>query len=141
MSYQTIIPNIKSTIESVTAVRVVYEYPLDGAPKQYPSVIFYPDSFENAYETTSENKKSYRFKMWIVVDLAGTNEQTAFNSILPNVVDDVIAAFDANWDGGTIDGHRVWYTMENGAWGLSTEQKSKRAYAEMNLTVQMLTTN
>lgn len=141
MSYQTIIPAIKSTVENVEAVRDVYSYPLDGNPKEYPSVIFFPDSFDNTYETNEENFKTYRFRMWIVVDLAGTDEETAFTSILPNVVDDVITELDTNWNGGTIDGHRVWYTLENGFWGLTVEQKSKRAFAEMNLTVRMLTSN
>lgn len=141
MSYTTLIPNIKASIENVAAVRDVYAYPLDGSPKQYPSVIFFPDSFENQYATTEDNFKVYRFKMWIVVDLAGTDEETAFTSILPNVVDKVIQEFDTNWNGGTINGHRVWYTMENGFWGFEQEQKGKRAFAEMDLTVRMQTTN
>lgn len=141
MIYQTLIPAIQSTLEAITAVRDVYAYPLDGNPKSYPSVIFYPDSFTNQYETNQQNFKVYRFKVWIVVDMAGTDEQTTFTSILPNVVDDVIQAFDTNWNGGTIGGHRVWYTLENGSWGLSNEQKSKRAFAELDLTIRMMSAN
>lgn len=141
MSYQSIIPAIQSTLESVTAIRDVYAYPLDGNPKEYPSAIFFPDSFDNQYETNTENKKNYTFKVFLVVDLSGTDEQTVFTSILPNVVDDVLAAFDAAWNGGVINGHRVWYTLTNGLWSLSEEQKGKRAYAEMDLRVELLTNN
>jgi hypothetical protein len=141
MSYSTLIPNIKSAIEGVAAVRDVYAYPLAGNPKQYPSVVFIPDSFENSFETVADNMKVYRFRMWVMVDLAGTDEETAFTSILPNVIDKIIAAFDAQWNGGTLDGHRISYILDSGFWGLSEEQKSKRAFAEMTLTIRMMTTN
>lgn len=138
--YTTLIPNIKTIVEGVDAVKAVYAYPLPGNPKTYPAVIFFPDSFENAFESVAENKKTYRFKMWVVVDLSGTNEDAAFTSILPNVVDKIVAAFDEHWNGGTFEGHRIWHILDTGFWGLAEEQKSKRAFAEMTLTVR-LTTN
>lgn len=141
MSYQLLIPKIETLLRSVDAVRKVYPYPLDGSPKEYPAVIYFPDNFDNAYQSTQDNEKVYRFRMWLVVDLAGTNEETAFTSILPNVVDDVMDAFDTGWDGGTIDGHRVRFLITSGEWGLSNENKQKRAYIELLLTAVLLTTN
>lgn len=139
--YATLIPSIKAIVEAVPAVKEVYAYPLPGNPKQYPAVIFFPDTFENSFETVAENRKLYRFKMWIVVALASTDEQAAFTSILPNVVDKLMAKFDEAWNGGTIDGHRVWHVLDSGFWGLAEEQSGKRAFAELTLTVQLLTTN
>lgn len=139
MSYTTLIPDIKAALESVTAIRDVYAYPLPGNPKEYPSVVFLPDSFENSFESVAENAKVYRFRMWVMVDLSNTTEETAFTSILPNVIDKMIAAFDAQWNGGTQNGHRISYLLDSGFWGLSEEQKSKRAFAELTLTVRMLT--
>lgn len=137
--YTTIIPAIKTILEGVTAVQDVYPYPLAGNPKAYPSVVFVPDDLSNAYDTNQTNRKDLRFRMWVVVNLSGTDEETAFTSILPNVVDDIIAAFDENWNGGTLNGHRVWHTLESGFWGLSEEQKSLQAFAELVLTVRLST--
>lgn len=139
--YTTLIPDIKAALEGVKAIREVYAYPLPGNPKQYPSVVFFPDSFENGFESVTENRKSYRFKLWVMVDLSNTDEETAFTSILPNVIDKMIAAFDAQWNGGTQNGHRISYLLDSGFWGLAQEQKSKRAFAEMTLTIRTLTTN
>lgn len=138
MIYQTLIPAIKTLIEGVAAVRNVYEYPLAGNAKEYPSVVFFPDTFENDFHSNQDNEKFYRFRMWVVVNLAGTDEQTAFKTILPNVVDDIIAAFDTGWDGGTLSGHRISYLLSSGQWGLVNEDKSKEAFAEMILTVRLL---
>ena len=139
--YATLIPSIKAIVEAVPAVKEVYAYPLAGNPKQYPAVIFFPDSFENSFETVAENLKLYRFKMWVVVDLAGTDEEAAFTSILPNVVDKIATKFDAEWNGGTTGGHRVSQVLDTGFWGLAEEQSGKRAFAELTLTVKLLTNN
>lgn len=141
MSYQTLIPNIKALIENVAAVRNVYEYPLDGFPAEHPSVIFFPSSFDNAYETTADNKKRYSFDIYIEVSVAGTTIENVFTSVLPNVVDDVIAQFDENWNGGTLDGHRIWYTISSGEWGRVVNDKADLAFAQLNLTVELMTTN
>lgn len=139
MPYTTLIPAIKTILEDVTAVKSVYAYPLEGSPKVFPSVVFYPDNFENEFNTTQDNMKTYRFKLWVVVNLAGTNEEDVFTDILPNVVDKITDAFDAAWNGGTIDGHRIWQVISSGQWGFSSEEKAKEAYAELTLTVRMAT--
>jgi len=140
MSYQTLIPNIKALIENVTAVRDVYAYP-EGALTEYPSVIFYPTSFDNEYETTAENKKRYSFVIYVIVSAAGTTIDNVFTSVLPNVVDDIISELDTNWNGGTIGGHRVWYTLGSGDWGRVTDDEGDQAFAELRLTVELMTSN
>ena len=79
------------------------------------------------------------FKLWVVVDLAGTTEETVFSSILPKAVDAVQEKIAATWNGGLHEGHRVWSVITSGQWGFSEENKSKRAYAEMTLSFKMLT--
>lgn len=137
--YSTLIPQIQDIIENVSAIKAVYPYPLPGNPKAYPAVVFVPDSMENGFDTVADNRKTLRFKLWIMVDLAGTTEEQAFAVILPNVIDKLIAAFDTAWNGGTIDGHRIWHILDSGFWGLAEEQKSKRAFAELTLTVRLST--
>lgn len=134
--YKTIISQIKAILQNITAIKAVYAYPLDGAPKKYPAVIFYPDTVENVYSTNTENKKTYKFKLFIVVDIAGTDNETAFTSILPSAVDKVIAEFDENWS-RQIDNHRAWLVIDSGIWGFSEENKSKTAYAELSIKYEV----
>ena len=133
--YKTIIGQIKTILEGITAIKSVYAYPLDGTPKTFPSVIFYPDTIENMYNTNQENKKTLKFKMWIVVNLAGTNEEQVFTSILPNAVDEVVEEFDNKWS-SMLGGRRSWMVIDSGIWGFSEENNSKTAYAELSLTYE-----
>lgn len=138
--YESLISDIKAVIQGISAIKEVYAYPLAGNPTKYPAVIFFPDSFENSFDTVKSNFKSYRFKMWVIVDLAGTTEEAVFTSILPKTVDKVIETFDQTWNGGqNDDGSRVWQIIDSGLWGLSEEQSGKRAFAELTLTVKFST--
>lgn len=138
--YSEIIPKITEVLESVGAIKEVYAYPLPGAPKKYPAVIFYPDTTENAFETSQENMKVYRFKLWVVVGLGNKSEGDAYATVLPKAVDAVIQAFDTAWDGGTsVAGHRIWQVLDNAQWGIAVNQDAKEVFAEMNLTVRVLT--
>lgn len=138
--YESLIGDIKTIVQNISAIKEVYAYPLPGNPTKYPAVIFFPDSLTNEFNTTRDNFKMYRFKMWVVVDLAGTDEETVFTSILPKTVDKVIEAFDSAWNGGqNEDGSRVWQIIDSGLWGMSEEQSGKRAWAELTLTVKFST--
>lgn len=138
--FESLISDIKAIVQGITAVKEVYAYPLAGNPTKYPAVIFFPDSFTNDFDTVKTNFKLYRFKMWVVVDLAGTTEEAVFTSILPKTVDKVVQAFDTAWNGGTTEaGHRIWQVIDSGIWGMSEEQSGKRAFAELTLTVKFST--
>ena len=134
--YTTIISYIKNILENVSAIKAVYPYPLDGAPKAYPAVIFIPDTVENVYNTNADNKKTFKFKLWVEVDLSNTTVETAWTSILPNVVDKMITEFDKNWS-RQIDNHRAWLRIDSGTWKMSEENKARRAYAEFSLTFEV----
>lgn len=139
MIQTTLINSILATLEGIEAIKEVYPYPLDGNPKKYPAVIFVKDNFDNSFDNTADNFKIYRFKMWVVVNLSGTNEKDAFTKILPNAVDKIVEAFDAAWDRGNLDGHKIWAIINSGMQGLSVEQKSKCAWEELTLTVKLST--
>ena len=113
--YESLISDIKAIVQGITAIKEVYAYPLAGNPTKYPAIIFFPDSFENSLDTTKSNFKTYRFKMWIVVDIAGTTEEAVFTSVLPKTVDKVIEAFDEAWNGGTnadgVNPHQIVDTL------------------------------
>jgi hypothetical protein len=136
--YESLINSIESIFKSVPNVKEVYSYPLEGNPKQYPAIVFHPGRFDNSFETQAENSKIIRFQAWILINLAGTDEKTVWKSVMPKTIDAVVAKFDEMWS-STLDGHRVWKIIDTGDWGLSVEGKSKVAWAELTLTVKLLT--
>ena len=138
--YQIIIPQIKAILEDTELVKEVFAYPTAKITK-YPAVIFYPSDFTNAYETTAENAKEYRFRLFVVVELKNLSEAEAFESVLPKVVDNIIAKFDQEWNYGTVAGHRVRALLGSGVWGVIEDKAGKEAYAELNLSIKSLTSN
>src|SRR5689334_2917378 len=113
--YSTLISQIQTTLQGVSAVKVIYAYPTTKIEK-YPAAVFFPDTFDNSFETTADNKKRYRFKLYIVVGATQKDLNSIFSTVLPKTVDAVIDAFDAAWNGGTIDGHRVSMVIDSGTW-------------------------
>lgn len=131
--------SIKTILQGISAVKEVYMWP--AIPKKYPAVICMSDNFDNSFETTEDNFKVLRFKIWIEVAIAGTTEANVFENVLPAVSDALIEAFDNAWDGGTYDGHRVWQIISGGREGYVVNEKSKSAFKELTLTVKFATTN
>lgn len=138
--YSKLISTIKDNLEAVNEIKKVYAHPVSKITK-YPACIFYPDNFENSFETVKENKKYYRFKLFIIIGITQTTTENIFETVLPNVVDKVLEKFDELWDMGTIGGHRISGIVDSGEWGMSEENKSLEAWAEMDIRVQVLTTN
>lgn len=136
---KTIKAGIKSILKSITSVKEVFMYP--ATPTKYPAVVCMSDNMDNTFETTQENLKVYRFKIWIEVAIAGSTEANVFENVLPAVSDAVIAKFDSSWNGGTQDGHRVWQVISGGREGYVVNEKSKSAFKELTLTVKLATTN
>lgn len=138
---QTLITSIKSICEGITGIKQVYEFPLQSNPTQYPAIIFFQDNVENSFETTSENFNIYTFKLYIVVNVAGTTVENVYKSVMPKIFDEVKAEFDENWNIGTVGGHRVWARLSANQFAMSVEEKSKTATVDCTLQVKTLTTN
>lgn len=137
--YAELYEKITAILTGITAIKAVYPYPLPGNPEKYPAVVFFPDSFDNAFDSNAENMKAFRFKLWVTVNLSGSNEATVFPTVLAPAVDKVIAAFDEAWDAGvSLQGHRIWLVISSGFWGMTVEQKGKEAWAELSLTFHLL---
>lgn len=138
MIYGTLIQKVSDTIATVTAIKAIYAYPTTKVT-QYPAVIFFPDSFDNSFESTKDNKKVYRFKLYVVVGAAQKDKVDIFSTVLPKAVDAVIAAFDAGWDAGTINGHRVSVLINSGAWSMAVSEEGLEATAELTVEFRLLT--
>lgn len=140
MSY--IYPELNTKIHSILSgcdkISVIYQCPEENI-ESYPAAIFYPSTLEVTPETTQENMSVYGYKLWLVISTAGTDIDTVFSTLMPNLLDQVLAEFAKNWSFTNIDGHRVWAGINVGSWDVSTQQNGVEVSVEIDLTVKMLT--
>lgn len=138
--YTTLLTKIETTLNTVNRVQENFSYPKTKITK-YPAVFYFPDGFENSYETNSENFKIYKFKMFVIIGVKQTTIASA-SDVMAKTVQDIMAAFDEQWNMGVIDGHRAWVTLGSGdPWQLSGEQDGMELSAALNLEVRLLTNN
>ncbi len=140
--YEILITKVKETLLSVENVKDVFSGPKTKLTK-FPSVFFSPSGFTNTFETQRENFAVYRF---LALVLVGTNASLtvsqAFEQVLPHTVDAIINKFNAEWNLGTIDGHRCWVKIDSiDAWRVSEEEDGLIAYAPLNIEIKLLTEN
>lgn len=136
--YANLIAKIKTTLSSITKVKQYSNVP--GTPiTSYPYVFFKPNGFANSFETNAENAKTYNFLMYVIVGAEATTTENVFDTVLPNVVDAIVAKFDQDWNQGTIDGHRVRVLITSAeAWELAEEQDGLVGYAPLNVEIRFL---
>jgi len=139
--YEYLINQIQTICNSIPAVKEVFSYPLEGSPSKYPAIVFYPDNTNNTISDTTSNFKNYNFKIFVLVALSGTNTKNIFNTIMPNVCDKIFQKFDETWNGGTVDGYRVWKTLNTAQWGITVAEKSRTAFVEFNLEIKVSTSS
>jgi len=138
--YATLISKIETTLGNVSSVSQYGNVPGESITG-YPYVFFKPDGFTNDFETNEENEMIYRFLMVVVVSAEGTGGSIshAFATVLPAVVDDIVAQFNQDWDQGVVDGHRVRALVDSAApWQVSEEEGAVVAYAPLNLQIKAL---
>ena len=138
MIYPALNTKLNTILGSVSEIASVFAYPTTKIDS-YPAAIFYPSTFENSFETTSENFKVYGYKLWIVVNAQGTTVENVFAEIMPKTLDAVLQKLDDEWDFNTIDGHRVWTKVDTGGWTVAEENAGVEVTAELDLSVKMLT--
>ena len=139
--YEELITKINTTLGEVTQVKEIFSTPETKIAK-FPAVFFKPDGFENAFETNTENMKTYRFLMIVLVGANQKSIEDVFGTVLPKTVDEIVAQFDEDWDQGTISGHRVWAKIDSaGPWEVDEEQDGRIAWAPLNLEIKLLSTN
>lgn len=138
----TLITNIKSSLQAVTELSVVYERPL-GENEQFtgfPAVVFYPDNFTNEFLTNAENLRGYNFAMFVVTE-ANVKSIADATTIMANAVDAILAKFDNVWDGGVSNGHRIWQRLSQGRWEYQITETGVTIIAPLNLLVNVATNN
>lgn len=138
--YPTILTKIKTILESTDVIKAVYGYPASKLDK-FPCAIYLPSGFDNDYSDNGSNFKVYKFKVYVVVGVKQTTLDNVYNTVMPNALDAVLASFDSNWDFDSIDGHRAWGKITNGAWTLANDQDGMTLSAEIDLEIKILTNN
>jgi hypothetical protein len=133
---KTIIQQIYNIFKSVKAVKAVYPYPLRGTAKIHPAVIFVGDTSESIYSSNTENLNTYNFKAWVEISLSNTTEEKVFTDIMPTTVDQIVEAFSKNWQ-HSIAGHTAWLIISSGKRGITEENNSRVAWAELTITYKV----
>ncbi|HEY1037156.1 MAG TPA: hypothetical protein VGE62_01080 [Candidatus Paceibacterota bacterium] len=137
----TILQDIRTKLAGVSSIKEIYGYPLEGNPKKFPAAIFFFDRFDNSFSTVADNFKVLNFKLYLVINSSGTSVETIQESVMPKLIDAVVSKFDAEWNGGTINGHRVWSLITGGELSVSVEQKGKTVTADLTIQVKLSTQN
>lgn len=139
--YQTLIPKIKSTLEAVTKVNKVYMHPTNNIDS-YPCAIVMPIAFTNEYHSNQENLKGYTFRIYLILETTQSTRETAYETIMPELVDAVLAKFDDDWGFLSLAGaHRIWQKIGTGAWYTDEIAEGEVLVAELDLVINTLTNN
>jgi hypothetical protein len=136
--YATLYAKIDAILAKIS-IPERFAYPIGPAKiSKYPALIYFPRKEDNQFHTTGENIKMYEFVLYVVVGTANKDKNDIFKTVLPNMVDAIIAQFDEDW-GDTIDGHRVSFLINSGDWSMTTD--GSEAIVELNLRIKVLTNN
>lgn len=135
--YPTLNGKIQTILEGIAKIKSIYAYPT-AKIDSYPAAIYYPSSIDNSFETTSENRKRYGYKLWIVINTEATTVQNGF-TVMPRVMDAILEKLDDDWSFTSIDGHRVWCQVNTGDWSVAQTQNGIEIAAEINLSINLLT--
>ena len=92
MAFENIRNKIKSKLESIDSIQEVFDYPTMEF-KGYPATVVVTDRLESAFETTTQNRRVYIFKVFVFQQTKVMGLQKA-RRIIEGVVDDIIEAFD-----------------------------------------------
>lgn len=136
--YRELNTKIQAILDGVDKISSIYAYPTTKIDS-YPAAIYYPSTFENEFETTGNNFKTYGYKLWIVVNAEGTTVEQVFDTVMPNVMDEVLQEIDEGWDFSTLNGYRVWCKVDTGGWSVSEENAGIEITAEIDLSIKVLT--
>lgn len=138
--YGTLLPKIETTLNKCNKLADIKNYPVEEFGS-YPTAMYFPVNSNNEYWSNEENRKEYRFSIFIVQEMNVRSRKEAINTVLANAVDQVQEQFDEDWDQGTLDGHRIFWTLTNGNWFFSEEDTGRMVTAELTLKADLITNN
>ena len=138
--YKTLIAKIKATLTDVAEISEVFDYPASETEiTKYPCAVFFPDSVDNAFETNNQDLRTYKFKLYIVAGGENITASKLFGDVLAGAMDGVMEAFAKDWNGGTIEGNRVWVKINTGIWSMRAD--GNEATCELSIDIKLITNN
>lgn len=139
--YQTIYNEIDTILQGVSSVKQIVKHPTNKGFNAYPAVVYFPSGVSNVFATSSDNFREYKFRLFVVVGLDNTTTENAFQNVLSNTCDELLAKFDSNWALNSIDGRRVWIRIDSGNWGIEQTDKGLIAVAEFEIIIKLSVNN
>lgn len=92
MAFVNIRNKIKSKLEAIDSIQEVQDFPTDEFGG-FPAAMATSTRLEADFQTTTENKRTYVFTVYIIQEVKSQGERKA-RQIVEEVVDDVIEDFD-----------------------------------------------
>lgn len=136
----TIIAKLQADFEAVSEIGAVYAYPIEK-PRKFPNIIFFPRSITSNYYTQNENEKAMSFAVFVNHEAKTLGLKEVWTNLMPATVQAVMDKIDAEWNGGVVDGSRVWYTLETGDWTMTLDKAQKtveNVTAELTITIRYI---
>lgn len=93
MSFVKLKTKIKSKLQGISSIQEVADYPNDEF-NGYPAVTITSARNEGEFETTTENKRTYVFKVFVLQKCDNEIGEQKARNIVDEVVDDIIETFD-----------------------------------------------
>jgi hypothetical protein len=135
--YKELIKKVKDTFESIEGIRLVFTKPREGAIKEYPAVEIAPSGSQNTFETQSENMRTVTFDIFAEISAENIDSDLLYNDVLPSFIDSIYEKFNTDWQ-DNIDGHMIWWVLNDSKWQITEEEKGRVASVPMTLTVRFL---
>jgi hypothetical protein len=93
MSFSILRSKIQSTLEGISAIQKVYNYPKLPDDTGLPMVSITPSDADSDYETTDENKRLYTFVLRVFYETKSGGTSNAV-SALEGLIDTIVDTFD-----------------------------------------------
>ena len=94
MSFEVLRASIKTKLQGLSAIQVVYDYPTEDFTG-YPAAMVRSVGNESKYSTTKDNERHYVFEIFVIQESeSDLKNRRKARQIIESAADDVMNAFD-----------------------------------------------
>lgn len=138
--FRNIITKLKSLLDGVSELQVVYPYERDD-PDGTPFATITPAANENAYSTTSENTRVYAFTIRLFVERKGQTNVETCETTMRDLVDVVLDVLDSNHrlSGISLPAGYTFLFLDAAPsqWGYAGTRENEYRVADINVRVHI----
>jgi hypothetical protein len=95
--FKLVIEKLLALFQANALLQQVYTYER-ADPTGTPFATITPAANESAYETTTQNRRTYGFLIRLFVERKGQSEEGAADAAMRDLVDSVLDDLDSNWN-------------------------------------------